>query len=147
MPFSPSPDDHPVPVRQPAEPLTRREHEVLARIAAGSPNATIAEALGVELATVKSHISRLYRKLGVANRVEATRYYLAHRDDLGGPLAPERPVTATSRRGERPGPPRPGEPTAQQVDAQLRELRDEAERLRRRLDALREPATRHGDPA
>lgn len=152
MPSPPSSDDRPAPARPPAEPLTRREREVLARIATGSPNAAIAEAMGVQLATVKSHISSLYRKLGVANRVEATRYYLARREELRGPSAPQPPSPSQSqsqspaagRPESGPATPRagrPGAPTAHQVDAQLRELRDEAERLRRRLDALRDPLT------
>lgn len=61
--------------------LTRRELTVLSHLAQGMTNRQIAEALGVSEATVKSHVGRLMRKLGVSNRAEATavawRYSLA----------------------------------------------------------------------
>jgi hypothetical protein len=104
-------------------------------MATGSPNAVIATRLGIELATVKSHLSRAYRKLGVANRVEATRYHLEHHGPAAS--APPAPRTAAPRT-----PAATDSATSLQVEAQLRELRDEAERLRRRLEALRRPGPR-----
>ena len=56
---------------QPAEPLTRKELEVLARLAEGRSNREIAEALFITPATVKSHLAHIYVKLGVAGRQEA----------------------------------------------------------------------------
>jgi LuxR family maltose regulon positive regulatory protein len=53
------------------EPLTARELEVLALLAAGTPNPRIAEELVVTLDTVKKHVSHLLGKLGAANRTEA----------------------------------------------------------------------------
>ena len=53
------------------EQLTGRELEVLALLAAGSPNPRIAEQLVVALGTVKMHASHLLGKLGAANRTEA----------------------------------------------------------------------------
>ena len=53
------------------EQLTGRELEVLALLAAGSPNPRIAEELVVALDTVKMHGSHLVGKLGAANRTEA----------------------------------------------------------------------------
>ena len=53
------------------EPLTERELEVLALIAAGRTNAEIAEALVLALGTVKWYASQIYGKLGVTNRTEA----------------------------------------------------------------------------
>jgi LuxR family maltose regulon positive regulatory protein len=55
----------------PVEPLTTREVEVLALLAAGRSNAGIAGALFVELSTVKTHLIHVYAKLGVHSRVEA----------------------------------------------------------------------------
>jgi DNA-binding NarL/FixJ family response regulator len=54
-----------------AGPLTTKELEVLARLAEGRSNSQIAEALFVTPATVKTHLSHIYAKLGVANRQEA----------------------------------------------------------------------------
>ena len=53
------------------EQLTARELEVLALLAAGTPNPRIAEELVVSLDTVKKHVSHLLGKLGAANRTEA----------------------------------------------------------------------------
>ena len=47
-----------------SEPLSERELEVLALIAAGKSNEEIASSLFVSMSTVKTHINNLYRKLG-----------------------------------------------------------------------------------
>jgi DNA-binding NarL/FixJ family response regulator len=60
-----------------AGPLTAKELEVLARLAEGKSNQQIAEALFVTAATVKTHLSNIYGKLGVANRREALARALA----------------------------------------------------------------------
>lgn len=52
-------------------PLTRKELEVLARLSDGLSNSEIAQALYVTPATVKSHLTHIYGKLGVASRQEA----------------------------------------------------------------------------
>ncbi|WP_424626690.1 LuxR C-terminal-related transcriptional regulator [Achromobacter marplatensis] len=59
----------PVPLLE--NPLTRREKEVLERIESGLSNKEIARALYVSESTVKSHVNRLYRKLGVKSRTQA----------------------------------------------------------------------------
>lgn len=53
------------------EPLTRREREVLALLAAGLADAEIAHALGIAVGTARWHTKRLLGKLGVANRTQA----------------------------------------------------------------------------
>ncbi len=58
------------PPRQPVEPLTGREEQVLAALALGSPNSEIAAALHITLSTVKTHVASLMAKLGARNRVE-----------------------------------------------------------------------------
>jgi LuxR family maltose regulon positive regulatory protein len=54
-----------------AEPLSERELEVLALIAAGGSNREIAARLFISISTVKTHLNNLYRKLGAANRTQA----------------------------------------------------------------------------
>lgn len=56
--------------REPSEPLTDREREVLDAIATGATNQEIAHALHISLSTVKTHIANLLAKLGARNRVE-----------------------------------------------------------------------------
>lgn len=50
--------------------LTHREREVLGLVAGGADNLQISAKLGITERTVKAHVSNLYRKLGVQNRVE-----------------------------------------------------------------------------
>jgi DNA-binding NarL/FixJ family response regulator len=63
-------------------PLTDRELEILDLAAQGHTNGQIARELWVTEQTVKFHLSNTYRKLGVSNRTEASRY--AHLNDLVG---------------------------------------------------------------
>ena len=51
--------------------LSRRETEVLKLLAAGLANREIAEELGVSIETVKTHIERLFKHLGVSSRTDA----------------------------------------------------------------------------
>ncbi len=53
------------------ETLTPRETEVLRLLNAGSGNQAIASQLGVGVATVKTHVSRILSKMGVKSRTEA----------------------------------------------------------------------------
>jgi DNA-binding NarL/FixJ family response regulator len=55
-------------------PLTLREREILSLVAGGATNGDIARALWVTEQTVKFHLSNTYRKLGVANRTQASHY-------------------------------------------------------------------------
>ncbi|MDQ6805182.1 MAG: response regulator transcription factor [Actinomycetota bacterium] len=57
---------------EPAGPelLTPREADVLELLQSGRSNAEIAHALHVSVETVRTHASRVYRKLGVASRRE-----------------------------------------------------------------------------
>jgi DNA-binding NarL/FixJ family response regulator len=97
------------------EELTAREQEILGLVADGLTNARIGRQLWVTEQTVKFHLSNIYRKLGVSNRTEASRY--AHVHGLlgrptprlvpapeavpagGAPLASVRPLMPVERAG------------------------------------------------
>ena len=61
-----------------AHELTRRELEILRLVAEGHSNSQLARMLWVTEQTVKFHLSNIYRKLGVANRTEASRWAQLH---------------------------------------------------------------------
>lgn len=58
-----------------ARALSAREQEVLGRLSRGSTNSDIAETLGISLFTVKNHLKRIFRKIGVTNRTQAAARY------------------------------------------------------------------------
>jgi DNA-binding NarL/FixJ family response regulator len=77
--IAPVPTTPPEPVpAAPRSPLTARELEILRAVAEGHTNARIGRQLWVTEQTVKFHLSNIYRKLGVSNRTEASRYALVH---------------------------------------------------------------------
>ena len=57
--------------QQLVEPLSERELEVLHLLAQGDSNQEIAEVLVIALDTVKRHVTHIFEKLGVHNRVQA----------------------------------------------------------------------------
>ncbi|NDK89144.1 helix-turn-helix transcriptional regulator [Gordonia desulfuricans] len=61
----------------PIDSLTDREHEVLRLLATGASNRSIAEHLYISDGTVKSHVHRIFRKVGVQTRAQATALYRA----------------------------------------------------------------------
>ena len=78
-------------------------------MADGLTNARIGKQLCVTEQTVKFHLSNIYRKLGVSNRTEASRYVHLHVPGLAKRIAPRLvPEWPT-----RPAPPEPGGGSAQ----------------------------------
>ncbi len=59
--------------------LTARELDVLTLIAKGYPNAEIADELSISGLTVKTHIGRIFTKLGLRDRAAA----IIHAYDTG----------------------------------------------------------------
>ncbi|QDQ95084.1 GAF domain-containing protein [Rhodococcus sp. WB9] len=60
--------------------LTRREVQIVKLMADGDSNGKIARRLVISEGTVKTHITRILRKLGAANRAEAVSIWLRNSD-------------------------------------------------------------------
>lgn len=58
--------------------LTERELEVLRAVGTGWTNLQIANRLGIAETTVKTHISRIFSKLGLVSRVQAALFCVEH---------------------------------------------------------------------
>ncbi|HMJ22814.1 MAG TPA: response regulator transcription factor [Terriglobales bacterium] len=58
--------------------FTDREKEVMELLVSGRSNKEIASPLGIEVRTVKAHLGKLMRKVGVQNRIALTVYALKH---------------------------------------------------------------------
>lgn len=67
------------PAADPLTTLTTREREILALVAEGRSNADIAERLVLSEKTVRNHLSAVFEKLGVSNRIEAAALATRHR--------------------------------------------------------------------
>jgi DNA-binding NarL/FixJ family response regulator len=61
--------------------LTRRELEIAGKIAAGLPNRDVAREFSIRERTVKHHLTNIFKKLGVASRLELA---LLIRDGIAG---------------------------------------------------------------
>jgi len=61
-----------------AGPLSRREREVAAMVAAGMTNRQIAEKLFIAERTAEGHVERIRNKLGVRSRTEVAIWAVAH---------------------------------------------------------------------
>ena len=51
-------------------PLTKRERQIVARVARGRTNREIAQELNIGEQTVKNHLSGIFEKMQVRNRLE-----------------------------------------------------------------------------
>jgi DNA-binding NarL/FixJ family response regulator len=75
-----------LPIRERTEPeaaettLTQREQEVIRLVGRGLPNKEIANDLGISVTTVRTHLRRVYGKLGRGSRVELALF--AARNDI-----------------------------------------------------------------
>jgi FixJ family two-component response regulator len=64
------------------EPLTRREREVLARLAVGASNKEAARQLGVSSRTIEGHRANIMKKVGVRNAAELIHRVLSEGRNL-----------------------------------------------------------------
>lgn len=62
-------DRPPAPVQRKVH-FSPRERQIVRFIVEGCPNQEIANRMGLRLQTVKNHLSRIYRKASVPNRVQ-----------------------------------------------------------------------------
>ena len=67
------------------DPLSRRERQIVAAVARGLNNRAIAEEAGIAPQTVKNHLSSIFQKLQVTNRVQLALH--AIRNGLTDPPA------------------------------------------------------------
>lgn len=127
------------------DPLSDREIQILALVAAGEPTPAIRTRLGIAENTIKSHLTSVYKKTGSRNRVQATRYYLDHyappshpgRDD-GRASAANTPNT--TRNADTVTGPSLIQRQIQEIEARIDQLvpaAGELERLQHARDALR----------
>jgi|SRR5882724_6868205 len=75
--------DHFHRIRKPCsemETLTKREQEILTLLAKGYLYRQIGDTLGISLGTVRTYLQRIYEKLHVQTRTEATVKFLGHAD-------------------------------------------------------------------
>jgi len=66
------------------ESLTRREREIVALVGEGLTNRELADRLYISEATVRTHLTSIFLKLGVTNRLKLVVY--AYRHGLADPL-------------------------------------------------------------
>lgn len=79
-----------------ASALTPREEEILALLAEGLDDKTIAARLGLKHGSVRNRLTALYRKLGVTSRTAAALHALARPTGLAA-AAERRPSSARHR--------------------------------------------------
>lgn len=79
-PPHPPPDGQPRAIAEAFPALTERQAEVMAAMLRGLPNKLIARQLGISDATVKTHLSAIFRELCVQTRTEAV--YVAARQGV-----------------------------------------------------------------
>ena len=65
--------------RRPTFGLTPRELEVVSTVVEGYPNGDIAQRFSISVKTVKHHLTNIFDKLGVSNRLELALFAVHHR--------------------------------------------------------------------
>jgi two-component system, NarL family, nitrate/nitrite response regulator NarL len=68
-------------VPQPTFGLTARQLEIVSAIVAGSTNHDIAQQFSISSKTVKYHLTKMFDRLGVSNRIELALFAVQHRLD------------------------------------------------------------------
>jgi len=68
--------------------MTAREREVLQLLSTGMANKAIAARLGISQATVKAHLTRIFRHIGAADRTQAALWAREHLPQDGSGVRP-----------------------------------------------------------
>jgi two-component system nitrate/nitrite response regulator NarL len=63
--------------------VSPRERQIVTFITEGCSNQEIADCLGLRIQTVKNHLCRIYRKLGVPSRVHLAVFAVGHGMNAG----------------------------------------------------------------
>lgn len=84
--------------RSPASTLTPRELQVVAAVVEGASNKDIGKTFGLSEQTVKNHLSNIFDKLGVSNRLELALYAVHHRLVAGVPAGADAASEPSRRR-------------------------------------------------
>jgi DNA-binding NarL/FixJ family response regulator len=80
--------------------LTLRERQLIAVVGEGLSNSEIAERLRISEATVRNHLTSIFRKLGLHSRFELVMYALRH-DLIKAPVSRPRTPAVASRAADR----------------------------------------------
>lgn len=67
--------------RSSAVEFTPRQREIVSAIVAGGTNRDIAKQFSISATTVKYHLTHMFEKVGVSNRIELARFAMQHRMD------------------------------------------------------------------
>jgi len=67
--------------------LSRREQEIVSKVAEGMRNREIAELLHLSEHTVKNHLFRIFERLGISNRAELILYLHSQKPSANQPSA------------------------------------------------------------
>jgi two-component system, NarL family, nitrate/nitrite response regulator NarL len=68
--------------------LTPRELEVVSTVVGGYPNGDIAQKFSISVKTVKHHLTNIFDKIGVSNRLELALFAVHHRLESGPAAKP-----------------------------------------------------------
>jgi DNA-binding NarL/FixJ family response regulator len=64
--------------RRPIESLTKRERDIVSAVLQGATNKDVSRQFGLSESTVKNHLTHIFDKLGVANRLELALFAVHH---------------------------------------------------------------------
>ena len=77
--------------------LAPRERQIALLVGSGANNKEIAERLGISESTVKAHLTSVFRKLGVPDRLRLALLVRRQRAPAGARRAPQAARRSTSR--------------------------------------------------
>lgn len=85
------PQEQSNPLKQEVKALSCREKIILQHVASGASNQEIADNLGISIHTVKTHLYKIYRKIDVPNRLQATLWANACLKEFSDSPSPVQP--------------------------------------------------------